>query len=118
MLLESIKLAMQAIRRNALRSFLTLLGIVIGVAAVIAMITIGAGTTVKVRQDISKLGSNLLIVRSGPPPSASAVRIAERLASDQQSSAVAVMAATERVVSSAPEAASAGMMPRQRSATP
>ena len=41
------------------------LGIVIGVAAVIAMITIGSGTTEKVKTDISKLGSNLLVVRSG-----------------------------------------------------
>jgi putative ABC transport system permease protein len=40
MLLEAIKLARQAIQRNALRSFLTILGIVIGVAAVIAMVTI------------------------------------------------------------------------------
>ena len=54
-------------RRNVLRSFLTLLGIVIGVAAVIAMITIGSGTTEKVKADISKLGSNLLVVRSGRP---------------------------------------------------
>lgn len=51
-----------------LRSFLTLLGIVIGVAAVIAMITIGSGTTEKVKSDIAKLGSNLLVVRAGRPP--------------------------------------------------
>ena len=43
MLWEAVKLAFQSIRRNALRSVLTLLGIVIGVAAVIAMVTIGAG---------------------------------------------------------------------------
>jgi putative ABC transport system permease protein len=55
------------VRRNALRSFLTLLGIVIGVAAVIAMITIGSGTTEKVKQDIGKLGSNLLMVRASRP---------------------------------------------------
>lgn len=66
---ETVFLAFLSIRRNKMRSFLTLLGIVIGVAAVIAMITIGAGTTTKVKQDIGKLGSNLLIVRSGTPPS-------------------------------------------------
>ncbi|TWH01098.1 putative ABC transport system permease protein [Mesorhizobium sp. J18] len=65
MLLETIKLAIRSVRRNALRSFLTLLGIVIGVAAVIAMITIGNGTTAKVKADIAKLGSNLLVVRAG-----------------------------------------------------
>jgi len=68
MLWETVRLALRSVRRNALRSFLTLLGIVIGVAAVIAMITIGSGTTEKVKQDISKLGSNLLIVRATRPP--------------------------------------------------
>ena len=65
MLLEAIKLALQSIRRNALRSFLTVLGIVIGVGAVIAMVTIGNGTTVKVSADLAKLGSNLLFVSPG-----------------------------------------------------
>ncbi len=68
MLWETIRLALRSVRRNALRSFLTLLGIVIGVAAVIAMLTIGSGTTEKVKSDISRLGSNLLVVRAGRPP--------------------------------------------------
>ena len=67
MILETIRLALLSVRRNVLRSFLTLLGIVIGVAAVIAMITIGSGTTAKVQNDISKLGSNLLVVRAARP---------------------------------------------------
>lgn len=67
MLWETFRLALRSVRRNALRSFLTLLGIVIGVAAVIAMITIGSGTTEKVKQDISKLGSNLLTVQALRP---------------------------------------------------
>jgi putative ABC transport system permease protein len=65
MLWETVKLAYQAIRRNPFRSFLTLLGIVIGVGAVIAMVTIGNGTTAKVAGDLAKLGSNLLVVRPG-----------------------------------------------------
>ena len=65
MLFEAVKLALQAIRRNAMRSFLTVLGIVIGVGAVIAMVTIGNGTTEKVRMELSKLGSNLLFMRPG-----------------------------------------------------
>jgi putative ABC transport system permease protein len=65
MLLEVIKLSLQAIWRNRLRSFLTVLGIVIGVGAVIAMVTIGNGTTQKVRADLAKLGSNLLFVSPG-----------------------------------------------------
>ena len=65
MLIEALKLALQAIRRNVLRSFLTVLGIVIGVAAVIALVTIGNGTTAKVTADLASLGSNLLFIRPG-----------------------------------------------------
>ena len=52
MIYETVKLALQAILRNALRSSLTVLGVVIGVGAVIAMITIGNGTTAKVTADL------------------------------------------------------------------
>jgi len=62
---NSMVLALRAIRRNLLRSFLTILGIVIGVAAVITMVTLGGGATVKVTEQIASLGSNLLIVRPG-----------------------------------------------------
>ncbi len=65
MLYETLKLALQAISRNAMRSFLTVLGIIIGVGAVIAMVTIGNGTTAKVNADLAKLGSNMLFVRPG-----------------------------------------------------
>lgn len=65
MLWEAVKLATLTIRRNALRSFLTMLGIVIGVGAVIAMVTIGNGTTAQVEADVAKLGTNLLTVRAG-----------------------------------------------------
>ena len=67
MLWESVKLALRTIRRNVLRSILTLLGIVIGVGAVIALVTIGQGATDKVTADLSKLGSNMLIARPGAP---------------------------------------------------
>jgi putative ABC transport system permease protein len=65
MFTETVKLALRAITRNLLRSFLTVLGVVIGVAAVIAMVTIGNGTTAQVTSEISKLGTNLLFVRPG-----------------------------------------------------
>ena len=65
MLWEAMKLALSSIRRNKLRSVLTLLGIVIGVAAVIAMVTLGTGASDKVRENLAKLGSNMLIVRPG-----------------------------------------------------
>ncbi|MEW5802541.1 MAG: ABC transporter permease [bacterium] len=65
MVWDTILLALRAIRRNVLRSSLTILGIVIGVAAVIIMVTLGKGATLQVTADISKLGSNMLQVRPG-----------------------------------------------------
>ena len=65
MLWETFLLAQRTIRRNAMRSSLTILGIVIGVAAVILMVTLGSGATAKVSDDISRLGSNILHVRPG-----------------------------------------------------
>jgi putative ABC transport system permease protein len=58
-------MALREIRRNTLRSILTMLGIVIGVGAVIALVTIGQGASSKVAADIGKLGTNLLIVSPG-----------------------------------------------------
>ena len=65
MLRETILLALREIRRNLMRSSLTILGIVIGVAAVITMVTLGRGVTAQVTSDISKLGTNLLQIRAG-----------------------------------------------------
>jgi len=62
---EMILLALREIRRNVLRSSLTMLGVVIGVAAVILMVTLGSGATASVAEGISKLGTNLLDVRPG-----------------------------------------------------
>ncbi len=65
MLLNTLLLALREVRRNLLRSFLTMLGIVIGVAAVITMVTLGRGATQAVQQQIASLGTNLLQVRPG-----------------------------------------------------
>ena len=65
MMWNTILLAMREIRRNILRSVLTILGIVIGVAAVIIMVSLGRGATAQVTADIASLGSNLLHVRPG-----------------------------------------------------
>ena len=62
---NSFALAINAIRRNLLRSFLTVLGIIIGVAAVITMVTVGRGATQPVTDQISAMGTNQLIVRPG-----------------------------------------------------
>ena len=65
MLINAIILALREIRRNVLRSSLTALGIIIGVASVIIMVTLGNGATEQVRSDIASMGSNLLTVRPG-----------------------------------------------------
>jgi putative ABC transport system permease protein len=65
MWLNTLLLALRSIRRNLLRSFLTILGIVIGVSAVITMVTVGNGATMAVQTQISSLGTNLLMVRPG-----------------------------------------------------
>ena len=65
MLWNTLLLALRSIRRNLLRSFLTVLGIVIGVAAVITMVTLGNGATRSVADQIASIGSNLLMLRPG-----------------------------------------------------
>ncbi len=61
-LINLFKIAIAAIRRNKMRSFLTMLGIVIGVAAVIAMLAIGQGSNASIRETISSMGTNLINV--------------------------------------------------------
>ena len=61
----TLLLALREIRRNLMRAFLTVLGIVIGVAAVVTMVTLGNGATQSVSDQISSLGSNLLMLRPG-----------------------------------------------------
>ena len=61
----TIRIAFKALDRNKMRSGLTMLGIIIGVAAVIAMIAIGSGAKVRIQEQIASMGSNLLIVLSG-----------------------------------------------------
>jgi len=65
MLWNALLLALREIRRNLMRSALTMLGIVIGVASVIVMVNLGSGATAQVGQQIASLGSNLLMVRTG-----------------------------------------------------
>jgi ABC-type antimicrobial peptide transport system permease subunit len=62
---RTLKTAIHALRRNVMRSVLTCLGIIIGVAAVIAMIEIGQGSSVAIQSSISKLGANIVMVFPG-----------------------------------------------------
>jgi len=65
MLFSILMLAVRSIRRNMLRSFLTVLGIVIGVSAVITMVTLGQGATRAIETQITSLGTNLLMISPG-----------------------------------------------------
>ncbi len=65
MWLMALRIALRALRRNKLRSFLTMLGIIIGVGAVIAMVAIGEGAKKRVQEQIAGLGTNLLVVLPG-----------------------------------------------------
>jgi putative ABC transport system permease protein len=62
---QTLRVALRALRRNKLRSFLTVLGVVIGVGAVVAMVAIGEGAKAQVEAAFSSMGSNLLIVLPG-----------------------------------------------------
>jgi putative ABC transport system permease protein len=61
----TLKVALRALLRNKMRSFLTVLGVVIGVGAVICMVSIGEGAKAQVRESFEKMGTNVLVVRSG-----------------------------------------------------
>ncbi|MDD2321146.1 MAG: ABC transporter permease [Geobacteraceae bacterium] len=63
--LLSLKIALRALRTNKMRSFLTMLGIIIGIAAVIAMIAIGSGASKIISDQIASIGSNILLVLPG-----------------------------------------------------
>ena len=64
-LLSTLHTALRALRRNSLRTFLTMLGIIIGVAAVIALVSIGNGAKARVEAEIASLGQNVLLVLAG-----------------------------------------------------
>src|SRR6266480_6565002 len=64
-LLAIIRIALRALARNKMRSMLTMLGIIIGVGAVIAMVGVGQGAQSQVQQQIANMGSNVLFVQSG-----------------------------------------------------
>jgi putative ABC transport system permease protein len=93
-------MAVREVGRNTMRSVLTTLGIVIGVASVIAMITIGRAASSKITSDIEKMGSNLLIVMPGSQQrgpvstSASALTMEDARAIARETSAASLVSAT------------------------
>ena len=106
MLLNALILALRSIRRNLLRSFLTILGVVIGVAAVITMVTVGNGATLAIQAQIQGLGTNLLQVRPGQRmgPAGAGQAAPAFLAADAQ----AIFEQVPGVLATAPEARSGG----------
>ncbi|MEW5913572.1 MAG: ABC transporter permease [Thermodesulfobacteriota bacterium] len=71
-ILQSLKIALRALKANKLRSFLTMLGIIIGIGAVIVMIAIGAGASKMIADQIASIGSNLILVIPGSTTSGGA----------------------------------------------
>jgi putative ABC transport system permease protein len=71
-LLNLLRIALKALQRNKLRAFLTMLGIIIGVASVIAMVAIGQGSKQSIQQQLSGMGSNMIIIRPNSNISAGA----------------------------------------------
>ncbi|KJS77010.1 MAG: ABC transporter permease [Serpentinimonas sp.] len=106
MLLNALILALRSIRRNLLRSFLTILGVVIGVAAVITMVTVGNGATLAIQAQIQGLGTNLLQVRPGQRmgPAGAGQAAPAFTAADAQ----AIFEQVPGVLATAPEARSGG----------
>ena len=103
MLLNTLLLALRSIRRNLLRSFLTILGIVIGVSAVITMVTLGNGATQAVQTQIASLGSNLLMVRPGQRQGPGGGGGGAGIPSFKEADADAILAQIGGVASVAPE---------------
>jgi putative ABC transport system permease protein len=64
-LIATVRIALDALKSNKMRSALTMLGIIIGVAAVIAMVGVGSGATARIDEQIQSIGSNVIIVLSG-----------------------------------------------------
>lgn len=101
-ILPSVKIAFRALRVNKMRSALTMLGIVIGVAAVIAMVAVGSGATARIQEQIASMGSNLIMVLPGSI-TASGIRLgAGNAVSLTTDDAKAIMAECPSVAYTAP----------------
>jgi putative ABC transport system permease protein len=97
---ETLRVAMSAIIANKMRSFLTMLGIIIGIAAVITMVALGEGAQRQVQDQLQSLGTNVLTVRPGAEVFGRIDRGDARLTSQ---GAVAIMADASNIVAASPE---------------
>lgn len=98
--LEAGRMALQALRSNLLRTLLTLLGIIIGVASVVAMLAIGDGAKQSVLDRITAMGTNLLLVRPGAPNIRQAGGVTATLTADD---AEAISAEVGNILAAVPE---------------
>jgi putative ABC transport system permease protein len=107
---QTLKIALRALRTNKMRSFLTMLGIIIGIAAVIAMMAVGAGASYVISQQIASIGSNIILVIPGSTTSGglrSGSGGAQSLTSDD---ARAIASECPSVETAAPTVRSSGMV--------
>jgi putative ABC transport system permease protein len=84
MIRESVRIALRALNASKLRSFLTMLGVIIGVASVVAVVAVGAGAQAQIAEQIRSLGSNVLLVYS-----TSSLTLSGRLLTEQDAGAIA-----------------------------
>ena len=107
--IQTLKIALRALRTNKMRSFLTMLGIIIGIAAVIAMMAVGSGASYVISQQIASIGSNIILVLPGSTTSGgmrSGMGGAQTLTSDDVK---AIMTECPSVETSAPTVRSSGL---------
>ena len=107
--LQTLKIALRALRTNKMRSFLTMLGIIIGIAAVIAMMAVGSGASYVISQQIASIGSNIILVLPGSTTSGglrTGSGSAQTLTSDDVR---AIMAECPSVETAAPTVRSSGL---------
>jgi len=108
--LQTLKIALRALRTNKMRSFLTMLGIIIGIAAVIAMMAVGSGASYVISQQIASIGSNIILVLPGSTTSGglrSGSGGAQTLTSDDVK---AIMLECPSVETAAPTVRSSGLV--------
>jgi len=108
-ILESMRIAIRSISANKLRAGLTMLGVIIGVMAVVAMLSIGRGTQAAITDQITSIGTNLLYVRPGSTQS-SGVRTAEGSATTLTKEDAAALEGLPYIVAVAPQVESFGQM--------
>src|SRR5512141_61497 len=108
-ILESARIALRSLAANKMRSGLTMLGIIIGVMAVIAMLSIGRGAQAAITNQITSIGTNLLYVRPGSTQEGG-VRTAQGSASTLTLEDGEALQGTANVVGIAPEVDSFGQV--------